>query len=44
MKTLLACFGGFVLFLTILGALEIGNFRLIYTSDNVDCVITPKGN
>lgn len=37
MKTLLAWFGGFVLFLSILGALDIGNFVLMYSPDEISC-------
>lgn len=38
MKTALACFGGFVLFLILLGMLNIGNFVMIYSPDNISCI------
>jgi hypothetical protein len=37
MKTLMACIGGFVVFLGILGALNIGNFVMIYSPDKISC-------
>ena len=41
MKTMFAIFGGFVLFLALLGTLNIGNFVLMYSPDKISCV---KGN
>jgi hypothetical protein len=38
MKTALACLGSFVLFLTVLGMLNIGNFVLMYSPDEISCV------
>jgi len=37
MKTILACFGGFVLTLSILGAFNIGNFVLMYSPNKITC-------
>lgn len=37
MKTLLACIGGFVMLLGILGAFNIGNFVMIYSPDKITC-------
>ena len=37
MKTVLAVFGGFVLFLAILGTLNFGNFVLMYSPDKITC-------
>jgi hypothetical protein len=37
MKTLLAILGGFVLFLTVLGLLGVGNFVLMYSPDKITC-------
>jgi len=41
MKTVFAVIGGFVLFLALLGTLNIGNFVLMYSPDKISCV---KGN
>lgn len=41
MKTLLAWIGGFVLFLSILGAFDIGNFVLMYSADKINCTKEP---
>ena len=38
MRTALACIGGFVLFLTVLGMLNIGNFVLMYSPDKIKCI------
>lgn len=39
MKTILSVFGGFVLILSILGALDIGNFVMMYSVDKkITCV------
>jgi hypothetical protein len=38
MKTVFACVGVFVLFLTVLGMLGIGNFVMIYDSKKITCV------
>jgi hypothetical protein len=37
MKTVLAWFGGFVLFLTVLGMFNIGNFVMMYSPDKISC-------
>jgi hypothetical protein len=37
MRTALACIGGFVLFLSVLGMLNIGNFVLMYSPDKISC-------
>ena len=37
MKTLLACIGAFVLFLSIMGAFGVGNFVLMYSPDKITC-------
>ena len=37
MKTMLAIFGGFVIVLSILGTIGIGNFVLIYGPDKITC-------
>ena len=37
MKTILAIFGGFVLALSILGSVGVGNFVLIYSPDKITC-------
>jgi hypothetical protein len=37
MRTALACIGGFVLFLTVLGMLNIGNFVLMYSPNKISC-------
>jgi hypothetical protein len=37
MKTVLAWFGGFVLVLTLLGILGIGNFVMMYSPDKITC-------
>ncbi len=37
MKTVLAWIGGFVLFLSVLGMLNIGNFVMIYSPDKITC-------
>jgi hypothetical protein len=37
MKTLLATLGGFVLFLTVLGLLDVGNFVMMYSPDKITC-------
>jgi hypothetical protein len=37
MKTILACFGGFVLCLAVLGALNIGDFVLMYSPNQITC-------
>jgi hypothetical protein len=36
-KTALAYIGGFVIFLAILGMLEIGNFVVMYSSGEITC-------
>ena len=38
MKTVLAVIGAFVMFLSVLGALDIGNFVLMYSPDQISCV------
>ena len=38
MKTVLAWFGAFVLFLTVLGMLGVGNFVMMYSPDKITCV------
>ena len=38
MKTVLAWIGGFVLFLSVLGMFNIGNFVLMYSPDEISCV------
>lgn len=38
MKTMFALIGGFVSFLAVLGMLNIGNFVLMYSPDEVSCV------
>jgi len=42
MKTMLAIFGGFVLFLSILGMFGVGNFVLMYGPDKIICVKESK--
>jgi hypothetical protein len=37
MKTVLAWFGGFVLVLTLLGILGIGNFVMMYSPHKITC-------
>jgi hypothetical protein len=37
MKTIFACAGAFVLALSILGALGVGNFVLMYSPDKIAC-------
>lgn len=37
-KNFLALFGAFVLFLTLLGALDIGNFIMMYSLNPILCV------
>ena len=37
MKTALACIGSVVLFLTLLGMLNIGNFVMIYSPEKISC-------
>jgi len=37
MKTVLAFIGGFVLFLSVLGMFNIGNFVMIYSPDKINC-------
>jgi hypothetical protein len=37
MKTILAFIGGFTLFLSILGMLDIGNFVMMYSPDKITC-------
>lgn len=37
MKTIFAFFGGMVFLLSVLGAVGIGNFVLIYSADKVTC-------
>ena len=41
MKTLLACAGAFVLALSVLGALGVGNFVLMYSPDKIACTKEP---
>jgi hypothetical protein len=38
MRTALACIGGLVLFLSVLGMLNIGNFVLMYSPDKISCI------
>jgi hypothetical protein len=38
MKTVLAWIGGFVLFLSVLGMLDVGNFVLMYSPDKITCI------
>jgi hypothetical protein len=38
MKTMFAVVGGFVWFLALLGMLNIGNFVLMYSPDEISCV------
>ena len=38
MKTLFAIVGGFVVFLAVLGTLNVGNFVLMYSPDKISCV------
>lgn len=42
MKTALAWFGGFILFLTVLGMLNIGNFVMMYSPDKITCTKESK--
>jgi hypothetical protein len=42
MKTVLAWFGGFILFVSILGAFGIGNFVMMYSPDNITCIKDEK--
>jgi hypothetical protein len=37
-KTVLACIGGSVLFLTLLGMFNIGNFVMMYDAKKISCV------
>jgi hypothetical protein len=37
MKTMLAVVGGFVIFLAVLGTLNVGNFVLMYSPDKISC-------
>ena len=37
MRTVLAWIGGFVLFLSVLGMLNIGNFVMIYSPNKITC-------
>jgi len=37
MKTVLAWVGGFVIFLAVLGTLDVGNFVLMYSPDKITC-------
>ena len=37
MKTMFAVVGGFVLFLALLGTMNIGNFVLMYSPDKISC-------
>ena len=37
MKTVLAWIGGFVLFLSVLGMLNFGNFVMMYSPDKINC-------
>ena len=37
MKNVLAAIGGFVIFLTVLGLLDIGNFVMMYSPDKITC-------
>jgi hypothetical protein len=38
MKTMFAVVGGFVVFLAVLGAVNVGNFVLMYSPDKISCV------
>lgn len=38
MKTALAVIGAFVMFLWVLGALDVGNFVLMYSPNQISCV------
>lgn len=42
MKTILATYGGFIMFLTILGMLNIGNFVMMYSPDKITCTKESK--
>jgi hypothetical protein len=42
MKTVLAFIGGFTLFLSILGMLDIGNFVMMYSPDKITCTKETK--
>ena len=37
MKTFLACVGGFILVLALLGTFGVGNFVLMYSPDKISC-------
>jgi hypothetical protein len=38
MKTMFAIVGAFIVALSVLGALDIGNFVMIYSPDKISCV------
>ena len=38
MKTMFAMVGGFVVFLAVLVTMNVGNFVLMYSPDNISCV------
>jgi len=38
MKTFFAVIGAFVIFLSVLGMLNIGNFVMMYSPDKISCV------
>lgn len=42
MKTLLACIGGFTVFLFILGAFDFGDFVMMYSPDKISCMKVPR--